>query len=96
MVRWSGHARSQLKQIHDYIALDSPRYAKSVVAGIVGKTELLAAYPRIGRVVPECGNENIREIPRYSWRILYEVKPSHVEVLAVIHKRRDFQAADLR
>lgn len=25
----------------------------------------------------------------YSYRILYEIKSSHVDILAVIHKRRD-------
>ena len=44
----------------------------------------------MGRVVPELGNEAIREFPLYSYRILNEIKaPDIVVVLAVIHKRRD-------
>ncbi len=50
-----------------------------------------ATLPRIGRVVPELGNEDIRELSLYSYRILYEIKNQDVFVLAVIHKRRDLQ-----
>jgi toxin ParE1/3/4 len=42
-------------------------------------------------VLPELGNEAIRELSLYSYRILYEIKAPDVIVLAVIHKRRDFQ-----
>jgi len=31
----------------------------------------------------------------YSYRIIYEIKTAHVEILAVIHKRRDFALEDL-
>ena len=46
-------------------------------------------------MVAELGDENIHEVPLYSYRILYEIKPAHIEVLAVIHKRRDFQGEDI-
>lgn len=35
MVKWTHHARSQLQHIHDYIAQDSPIYAKRVVGDMV-------------------------------------------------------------
>jgi toxin ParE1/3/4 len=53
MVRWSGPARMDLKQIHDYIAKDSRYYAKNVVQRIVEKAEELVDFPEIGRIVPE-------------------------------------------
>lgn len=89
MVKWTDHALTQLRHIHDYIAQDSPLYAKRVSGSLVSKTIGLDELPRIGRVVPELSEDTIREIPLYSYRILYEIKPTHVEVLAVIHKRRD-------
>lgn len=45
----------------------------------------------MGKVVPELGNEAIRELSFYSYRILYEIREPDVVVLAVIHKRRDLQ-----
>lgn len=89
MVKWSAHALRQLRQIYAYIAQDSPIYAKRVSDAIVRKTIRLEELPRIGRVVPEFEDENIRELSMYSYRILYEIKSSHIDILAVIHKRRD-------
>jgi plasmid stabilization system protein ParE len=57
----------------------------------VAKTNILNGLPRIGRIVPELGNEAIREVSLYSYRILYEVKQHGAFILAVIHKRRDLQ-----
>lgn len=45
----------------------------------------------MGRSVQELGNEGIRELSLYSYRILYEINDRGVFILAVIHKRRNFQ-----
>ena len=95
MVKWSDHAKADLRHIHDFIAEDSKHYAKKVTQDIVDKTLCLSELPQIGKVVPEIGNENIRELHLYSYRILYEVKADHNYVLAVVHKRQDFQPEDL-
>jgi len=90
MVKWSRPARMDLKQIHDYIAKDSRYYAKKVVQTIVEKTEELMVFPEIGRIVPEIDDPNIRELFVYSYRLIYEITPHRIEILAVIHGRRDF------
>ena len=79
-----------LKQIHDYIAKDSRYYAKNVVQRIVEKTEKLMDFPGIGHIVPELDDPNIRELFVYSYRLIYEITPDGIEILAVIHARRDF------
>ena len=81
--------------IHDFIALDSPYYAKKVVQEIREKTDILNDLPKMGKKVPEVNDEVIRELSLYSYRIIYEVKPEQSEVLAVIHKRLDFKVEDL-
>jgi len=91
MVIWSEPAKADLRSIHDFIAHDSRHYAKTVTQDIVEKTDVLNELPRIGRKVPELGQEDIREISLYSYRILYEIKEQDVFVLGVIHKRRDLQ-----
>lgn len=91
MVIWSDPAKADLRSIHNHIARDSRYYAKKVTHEIVAKTGVLDKLPRVGRVLPELGNEGIRELSLYSYRILYEIKDDDVFVLAVIHKRRDFQ-----
>jgi toxin ParE1/3/4 len=90
MVEWSKPAQRDLKQIHDYIAKDSKHYAKKVVQSIVENTEQLEDYPEIGRIVPEIDDANVRELIVYSYRLIYEISPDGIEILAVIHGKRDF------
>ena len=92
MVKWSVPARNDLKQIHDYIAKDSEYYARNVIQEIVAKTETLAEHPEIGRIVPEIGDQNIRELIIYSYRLIYESSAADIEILAIIHGRRDFNS----
>ena len=93
MVKWSIPAKNDLKQIHDYIAKDSKYYAQNVVREIVTKTETLIDFPEIGRVVPEISDQNIRELIVYSYRLIYEISESGIEIIAIIHGRRDFNSA---
>lgn len=94
MVIWSIPARNDLKQIYDYIAKDSKYYATNVVENIFSKAENLDEFPEIGRVVPEIGDENVRELIIYSYRLIYEVAPNDVQILAIIHGKRDFSSLD--
>ena len=71
MVIWSQPAKADLRSIHDFIAHDSKHYAKKVTQNIAAKTDVLDELPRMGKVVPELGNEDIRELSLYSCRILY-------------------------
>ncbi len=59
------------------------------------KTILLDELSRLGRKVPELDDEAVRELSLYSYRILYEIKAPHIDILAVIHKRRDLQAGEI-
>lgn len=90
MVKWSKPAKIDLKQLHDYIARDSKFYAQKVSQEIVEKSEKLNKFPAVGRIVPELGDPNIRELLIYSYRLVYEVFPDKVEVLALIHSKRNF------
>ncbi len=45
--------------------------------------------------MPELNEDVVRELSLYSYRIIYEIKTSHIEVLAVIHKRQDLQAEEI-
>ena len=95
MVKWTDHAKTQLRHIHDYIAQDSARYAKRVAEELVNKSLTLDVLPNKGKIVAELNDEAVRETSLYSYRILYEIKASHIDVLAVIHKRSDLQSDDI-
>lgn len=95
MVRWSRRAKNHLRHIFEFIADDSKRYALKVTQDITLKSLSLEEFPHIGKVVPEVGDDKVREFSLYSYRIIYEIMNNGIHVLAVVHKRRDFIAEDI-
>lgn len=76
MVEWTTPAKSDLREIHDYIARDSKFYAQKVTQTIVSRSEKLNDFPETGRIVPEIGDHSIREVFVYSYRLIYEISPN--------------------
>lgn len=95
VIFWSIPARDDLKGIHDYIARDSKRYATRVTEDIRNKAKSLIEFPHLGKSIAEIGEENVREINLYSYRIMYEVMPDIIYIHGVIHMRRNFKPEDL-
>lgn len=95
MVIWTPRARADLRAIHDHIKKDSPQNAQRVVREILRKADTLAEPPHPGRKVPELNDPHLREIPAYSWRILYHLREGQVFVVTLVHKRRQPGAEDL-
>jgi plasmid stabilization system protein ParE len=89
-VRWTQHARDDLREIHDFIMRDSPRAAEAMVERLVTATERLASFPDSGRIVPEFPKLAYREIIVGSYRVLYrhQLDQDIVWIAAVIHGRR--------
>jgi plasmid stabilization system protein ParE len=92
VVFWSIPARDDLKGIHDYIARDSKRYAARVTQDIRDKAKMLIDFPPFGKSIAEIGEENVREIHLYSYRIMYEIMPEIIYIHGVIHMRRNFKS----
>lgn len=93
-MRWSKPSKSDLKQIYDFIAKDSTYYAQRVVATIIEKSDKLCVFPYMGRIVPERNEERIRELLIYSYRIIYQINLDDIEILTLIHSKKDFSAIE--
>jgi len=87
-VEWSPEATEDLESIAEYIARDSEFYARAVVTEILSASRNIWKFPLIGRVVPETGDERIRERFVYSYRIVYRIESERILVVAVIHGKR--------
>ena len=87
-VRWTNQAVDDLEAIVDFIAADSPQYARLLAINILEAVEGLMRFPESGRMVPETRTPEIREILLGSYRIIYRAKTESVEVLAVHHGAR--------
>lgn len=90
-VVWADSAKHQLHSIYSYIAQNSEQYALQVVDTITLRAADLERLPMIGRVVPEYGFEQIREIIEPPYRLIYEIKPDRIEIIAVMHGRQDIR-----
>ena len=88
-IRWTDPAVGSLRNLHDYIAKDSEVYASNFIQRMVLAAEKLTDFPRLGRVVPEADEETIRELLYQNYRIIYRIKGDLIEILTVIHGRRD-------
>lgn len=65
----TGPANEQLRQIHQFIAQDSPPAAARMIRRIRADIRRLAQHPQQGRVVPECGDPSIRELIVSPYRV---------------------------
>ncbi|MFQ6002223.1 MAG: type II toxin-antitoxin system RelE/ParE family toxin [Candidatus Zixiibacteriota bacterium] len=87
-VRWSKDSIEDLKEICEFIALDSPYYAKIFKDRVFEMVEHLERYPEIGRQVPESDHPKVREIIYKGYRIIYQIKEGYLEIITVIHGSR--------
>ncbi|MEK6709917.1 MAG: type II toxin-antitoxin system RelE/ParE family toxin [Nitrospinota bacterium] len=77
-VKWTPQALDDLEAICLFIARDAPPVAAVFAGRIFHATDRLADHPRAGRIVPELGIENIREIILGSHRLIYRPKEDEV------------------
>jgi toxin ParE1/3/4 len=89
---WTESAWIDLETVADFIARDSPYYAASFVREIRNHARSLSRMSARGRVVPEIGDRQIRELFVQSYRLIYKVERSRVAILALVHGARDLEA----
>lgn len=92
-IRWSLTTSGDLQELEDFIARDSVLHAVNFINRIVEVAGKLRSTPQLGRVVPEFGREDLRELLFRGYRIVYLLKDDAVTILRVVHGGRDL--ADL-
>jgi plasmid stabilization system protein ParE len=92
-VLWFPGAQEEFRILTTRISRYSPNYAAALRNRIVGATSLLNDLPRMGRVVPELGNETFREPIVDNYRVLYRLEDDGVGIVGVgvIDGRRAFE-----
>lgn len=73
-----------------FISRDSPQRAETFAFRLISETDKLQNFAESGRVVPEYGVPNIREIIVRAYRVVYRVDHERrlVEVASVWHAAR--------
>ena len=85
---WSLDALDDIEAIGNYISRDSEFYAESTVLKIYEAPQNLVNFHKLGCVVPEVGDEDIRELIVFQYRIIYEIKCKEIHILTVLHGKR--------
>ncbi len=85
---WTSNALADLSEIGVYIATNSTKYAELTVSKLYHKVEILLTHPRVGRIVPETEQENLRELIEGNFRIIYEIVNDNIFILTVHHSSR--------
>lgn len=89
-IRWTEHAVAQLAGIIEYISLASPVYAEQTLERLIGRLDQARVFPDSGRVVPEVGRTEIRELVEPPYRLIYRLHSDVIELLSVLHSRQQF------
>jgi len=93
-VIWTNVAESDLKDIIEYISIDSPQNALRILKNIKQKTSELYTLPERNRIVPELQDQGIlqyREMIIPPWRFIYRIAERKVYVLSLIDSRRNVE-----
>lgn len=87
---FSSRAKTDLAEIVKFIAYDKPQAARKWAANIRQSVVKLSDFPKMGRTVPEYGDETIREIIKGQYRIVYKIddKNDTIVILTIYHAKR--------
>ena len=91
-IRWLKQAEHELDEIWRFVAEDSPQNASAIIVRLVKAARDLGDDPRIGHVVPEFNQIEIREYAVWPFRLVYRVDESGIVILAIVHGAREMPA----
>ena len=80
---WSAKAKSDLQEIGDFIAKDSPDNARMHIKKLIERAKQAVQFPGSGRIVPEFRDEKIREFILENYRIVYLVNTNNKTVTII-------------
>ena len=92
---WTRQAREDLREIRAFIARDAPATASIFVRRLRHSVERLRMLPLSGHVVPELGREDMRELLKGNYRVIYRAAEHRVEILTIYHSARLLDESDM-
>jgi toxin ParE1/3/4 len=88
-LRWREEARREFRKVVRAIAAERSK-AGSIVSGAVYEAiDRIVRFPHIGFRIKKNGDRDIRQTSAGSYRIIYAIEGDLVEILRVMHRRRE-------
>ncbi len=88
---WAPSAIDDIDAIAEFIARDSADHASLFVDRIIETADRLKSFPSSGRIIPEIGNQNCREIIYGAYRIMYRIDRQNIWITGIIHGARNWK-----
>ena len=92
---WSPRAVDALAEAVRYIATENPGAATRWAEGLFEALDRLERFLLSGRMVPELGREEYRELLYGDFRVIYRVGSNACFLLTVVHGRRILDASEV-
>jgi len=87
-ITWAPRAKRRVGEYGEHIAQDNEEAAYAWLVGIFEEVERLKDFPEQGRVVPESGRPDVREIFYMSHRIIYKIGSRRIRIVTIRHGRQ--------
>ena len=94
-VIWSKESLDRLIEIEEFIAEDHSEKAAEFTDFIVSKSFLVEENPRIGRMVPEFSDPEIRELIIKGYRLVYRIGKARIDILTVFEGHRQIRKSEI-
>jgi len=84
-VIWTARSLKDLEEIGEYISKNSSKYAKLTLEKLIEMAKHIESNQLIGRIVPEVGQNNTREIITGNYRIIYQTRTKESAYILTVH-----------
>ena len=82
---WSPRSRDDLRDIKEYISIDSPRKAKKFIDELIEYPNRLSIFPNASRPIPGCDIVGAKEVFYRDYRIAFRIVNDNIEILTIHH-----------
>jgi toxin ParE1/3/4 len=89
-VRFSIHAERDLVEIAEFISLDNPGAAETMIDAIESVCDGLADFPMKGRAVPQ--RPPLRRLVVRPYLVFYLIKADEAVIVRILHGSRDIDS----
>jgi toxin ParE1/3/4 len=93
-VYWTPRAVEDLKMNARFIAMDDPQAARRFAHKLKHRAETLCRFPNRGRIVPEIGRTDVRELVEGNYRLVYRIFEDSVHLLTIFEGHKFLQITD--
>lgn len=87
---WSDSAIYDLELISDFLSKDDSFDKFEILKNIFNSVENIIPFPKRGRIIIELADDSFREVFSDSYRIIYEIIESRIEIILIVHMKMDF------